>query len=57
MDDIFGELDKKRRAALLAHLPAHGQKIITTTFTDWVDEESLQGSVFEVEAGKVAGRR
>jgi DNA replication and repair protein RecF len=56
LDDIFGELDKRRRKALLKHLPSHAQKIITTTFMDWVDEESLEGSVFEVEAGKVARR-
>jgi DNA replication and repair protein RecF len=56
LDDIFGELDKRRRKALLEHLPSHAQKIITTTFMDWADEESLEGSVFEVEAGKVARR-
>ena len=57
LDDIFGELDKRRRTALLEHLPSHAQKIITTTFMDWVDEETLAGSVFEVDAGRVAGRR
>jgi DNA replication and repair protein RecF len=56
LDDIFGELDKRRRAALLAHLPSHAQKIITTTFMDWADEDSLTGSVFEVEGGKMAAR-
>jgi DNA replication and repair protein RecF len=56
LDDIFGELDKRRRAALLAYLPSHAQKIITTTFTDWTDEQTLGGSVLEVEEGKVAER-
>lgn len=53
LDDIFGELDKRRRAALLGYLPTHAQKIITTTFVDWVGEGALSGQVFEVEAGTV----
>ena len=56
LDDIFGELDKRRRAALLAYLPSHSQKVITTTFMDWADEASLEGSVYEIEAGKVMAR-
>jgi len=36
LDDIFGELDLDRRAALLAALPAGAQKIITTTHLDWL---------------------
>lgn len=56
LDDIFGELDKRRRAALLAYLPSHAQKIITTTFTDWADEESLAGDVFEIESGRITPR-
>ncbi len=55
LDDIFGELDKRRRAALLAHLPAHAQKIITTTFMDWAGEDGVRGSVFEVEGGGARG--
>ena len=31
IDDIFGELDPVRRAALLRHLPAGSQKLITAT--------------------------
>lgn len=38
MDDVFGELDKARRRALLAALPAHAQKVITTTFVDWLED-------------------
>jgi DNA replication and repair protein RecF len=55
LDDIFGELDKRRRAALLAHLPSHAQKIITTTFVDWV-EDGLAGVVMDVEGGTVVPR-
>lgn len=36
LDDIFGELDLNRRAALLAALPSGAQKIITTTHLDWL---------------------
>ncbi len=36
MDDIFGELDLSRRNALLAYLPAEGQRLITTTHLDWL---------------------
>ena len=38
LDDIFGELDLARRAALLAALPAEAQKIITTTHLDWMPD-------------------
>ena len=36
MDDIFGELDVRRRNALLGQLPSHAQKLITTTHIDWM---------------------
>lgn len=36
LDDIFGELDVKRRNALLTRLPPHAQKLITTTHIDWM---------------------
>ncbi len=36
LDDIVGELDLSRRAALLRALPGASQKIITTTHLDWV---------------------
>ena len=36
LDDIFGELDPQRRNALLAQLPPHAQKLITTTHIDWM---------------------
>ena len=53
MDDIFGELDKARRQALLAHLPGHTQKIITTTFVDWAGEVGLDALIYEVGGGSV----
>ena len=37
LDDIFGELDPVRRNALLQHLPAGAQQIITTTHLEWAD--------------------
>lgn len=36
LDDIFGELDCARRHALLAHLPADSQRLITTTNLAWL---------------------
>lgn len=39
IDDVFGELDVKRRNALLAVLPIEAQKIITTTYLDWMGEQ------------------
>lgn len=36
LDDIFGELDRERRAALLKELPTSSQKIITTTQLEWL---------------------
>jgi DNA replication and repair protein RecF len=35
IDDIFGELDLKRRSALLASLPAASQKLVTMTNQQW----------------------
>ena len=36
LDDVFGELDRARRAALLAALPKASQKLITTTDLGWM---------------------
>jgi len=47
LDDIFGELDPARRNALLTHLPAGAQQIITTTHLDWAQAEI--GRVFHLE--------
>ena len=40
LDDIFGELDLTRRAALLAALPAGAQNLITTTHLDWLPPDA-----------------
>ena len=50
IDDIFGELDKTRRRAVLASLPAQSQRMITTTHLDWADD-GVQGLIYEVNAG------
>ena len=47
LDDIFGELDPVRRNALLAHLPAGAQKLVTATTMQW-SEEAIEGPVFEL---------
>ena len=47
LDDIFGELDLNRRNALLSHLPAGAQQIITTTHFDWADTGDVR--VFKLE--------
>ena len=47
IDDIFGELDPARRNALLQHLPADAQKLVTATTMQW-RETQLDGQVFEL---------
>jgi len=47
IDDIFGELDPLRRNALLAHLPACAQKLVTVTTMQWHDQ-TFTGPVFEL---------
>ncbi len=51
MDDIFGELDKHRRQALLGCLPAGTQKVMTTTFLDWAEGADPGGLTYEVAGG------
>lgn len=53
IDDIFGELDKTRRRAVLANLPAGSQRVITTTHLDWAEDGGVSGCVFEVCGGIV----
>ncbi len=52
IDDIFGELDKVRRRAVLASLPPGSQRIITTTHLDWADD-AVDGLIYEVSTGAV----
>lgn len=40
IDDIFGELDPRRRNALMAALPSGAQKLITTTSLDWLGQQA-----------------
>ena len=47
IDDIFGELDPIRRNALLAHLPAAAQKLVTATTMQWHDQK-FDGPVLEL---------
>jgi DNA replication and repair protein RecF len=57
IDDIFGELDVKRRNAVLRVLPEDAQKWITTTHLDWLDAAKGLGRMgkFEVSEGKCQG--
>ena len=52
IDDIFGELDSVRRNALLQHLPAESQKLVTATTMQWRERE-IEGSVFELRERKL----
>jgi DNA replication and repair protein RecF len=47
LDDIFGELDPGRRNALLAHLPAASQKLVTATTVQWL-EKTMEGPLFHL---------
>lgn len=38
LDDVFGELDGARRAALFEQLPKNAQQIVTTTQREWLPE-------------------
>lgn len=53
LDDVFGELDKQRRAALLAYLPENSQKLVTTTFLDWMEALPGCSTVREVKRGEI----
>ena len=47
LDDIFGELDPRRRNALLHQFPAGSQQIITTTHLDWAQVPISRGYALE----------
>lgn len=53
LDDIFGELDSKRRNALMSALPKEAQKLITTTQVDWLEGELNTWHRFTVMDGTV----
>lgn len=50
LDDVFGELDPLRRHALLAHLPAGSQQLITVTSLDWLE---VPARVHRVVGGRI----
>lgn len=54
LDDIFGELDVNRRNALLRHLPAGSQRLVTTTHLDWLDSKR-DARIFSIAAGILQG--
>jgi len=54
IDDVFGELDPRRRNALMSLLPADAQKLITTTNLDWWKKSGLELGVSEVREGQVS---
>ncbi|HEX8490772.1 MAG TPA: DNA replication and repair protein RecF [Chthoniobacterales bacterium] len=55
IDDIFGELDPVRRNALLEHLPADAQKLVTATTMQW-REDGIDGPVFELRDRQLVRR-
>lgn len=56
IDDIFGELDPVRRNALLRHLPAEAQKLVTATTMHW-REDGVEGPVFELRDRELISRQ
>jgi DNA replication and repair protein RecF len=50
LDDVLSELDARRRAALLALLPEHGQAVVTAADAEGVPGPDL---VLRVEAGRL----
>jgi len=50
IDDIFGELDPRRRNRLFGALPRESQKLVTATNMDW-QERQLPGHVFQLADG------
>lgn len=53
IDDIFGELDPRRRNALLTALPPGAQKLITTTHLNWLESGFQPGAIYRVRAGEL----
>jgi DNA replication and repair protein RecF len=53
LDDVFGELDSARRNALLAHLPADAQKLVTATSLQWA-EPMVEGRLFHLSGKSVS---
>lgn len=52
VDDVFGELDPKRRDALIQALPTESQKLVTTTSLKWLPEcQDLGATIVTVAEG------
>lgn len=51
MDDIFGELDRTRRKALLQRVPSDIQTFITTTDKSWMPQE-FPMTIFQAHEGR-----
>src|ERR1700722_5347025 len=47
IDDIFGELDPVRRNRLFSSLPSCGQRLVTTTYLDWLQSLPV-GKVYRI---------
>lgn len=47
LDDVFGELDRSRRNRLMTMIPSEGQRIVTSTTLDWMDEP-VAGDYYEL---------
>lgn len=56
LDDIFGELDPRRRNALLRTLPPASQKLITATHLNWLEESFRPDAIWNVSAGQLTAR-
>lgn len=54
IDDIFGELDPRRRQALLQNLPRESQIIITTTHLHWMEGQDSPLPLFRVHDAKIS---
>ena len=54
IDDVFGELDPRRRNALMNLLPTDTQKLVTTTNLDWWDRGGLELGVTTVKDGELS---
>lgn len=56
IDDVFGELDVRRRNNLLLALPGSAQKVITCTTLDWL-EAPQDAAVFSLKDGRMEQER
>lgn len=54
IDDVFGELDPRRRNALLRSLPSGSQQLITTTHLGWLEALSPAPTVCHVSQGRIS---